>query len=509
MGRIENVKRNAFYGLFNSLFTMIISFITRTVFIYTLGAEYLGLNGLFTNVLGILSLADLGIANAITFSLYKPISENDDKKIGQIISLFGKAYKIIGSVILLIGLALIPFLDILVNFDFKIEINYYVIYMLFLLNSVCTYLFFSYKNTVIYASQKSYLTTKYEMFYTSIMLILQLVVLVIFKNYYIYLIIPIIINILKNYRISLIAEEMFPVIMKKEHNKLDRKEQKNIFKNIYSISMIKISGVIYSSTDNLIISTFINTVTVGIYSNYILIINIIKQFISILFGSMTASVGNLNVAESIEYKFKTFKKLNLLNFIIYGFCFTCLYQILNPFIAFWIGEKFLFSQNTVLLICITFLVPGLNNVINIFKDACGLFWETRFRTMVTAVVNLVMSIILVSKMGINGTLLGTIIAYLTTIYIVDPYVVYKKIFNKSVFIYYFDLIIYILYIVIMNYLISFVNSFFYGIEFINILVMLFFTSIIYSSGIIIFFYRNESFKDLLELSKNLIGKVIK
>lgn len=506
MSRIDNIKKNAFYGLVNNFCTIIVSFITRTVFIYTLGAQYLGLNGLFTNVLGILSLADLGIGNAITFSLYKPISENDEKKIGQIISLLGKAYKCIGIIIFILGILLIPFLGFFVNFDSKVEINYYIIYILFLLNSVTTYLFFSYKNTVIYANQKNYITIKYEMFFTILTLVLQLLVLIFIESYYIYLSIPIIFNIIKNYKISKVAEEIFPVIKEKKHEKLDEIEKKNIIKNIYSISLIKISGVIYSSTDNLIISTFINTETVGYYSNYTLIINIIKQFITIIFNSMTASVGNLNVSESDDYKYKTFKNMNFLNFVLYGFCFTCLFQLLNPFINFWIGKEYLFSNRTVLLICLTFLIPGLNNVINIFKDACGLFWETRFRTLGTALVNLIASIVLVRYFGIDGILLGTIIAYLTTIYIVDPYVVFNNIFHRRVILYYIDLIKSMFFIAIVNLAISFGNHYINGLGLFLVIKKLMITIIVYGLCIIVIYHNNSSFKELVIIMKSILKK---
>lgn len=505
MGRVKNVTTNAIYGIVNNLLTTVLSFATRTVFIYTLGANYLGLNGLFTNVLGLLSLADLGISSAITYSLYKPLAEHDDHKILQIIHLFGLSYKIIGIIILILGLLLLPFLRFIVNFPEDININYHLIYVLFLINSVSGYLFFSYKNTIIYADQKTYLTTKYEMIFSIISFFLQIVILLIFKNYYLYLIVPIIINILKNYTISLLAIKLFPVLQERCNESLPAQERKKIFKNIYSIALLKFSGVIYSSTDNLIISIFINTVASGIYSNYIMIINIIKGFLNIFFNSITASVGNLNAVESSDFKLTIFNRLNFMNSCMYGYCFTCLYSFLNPFITLWIGEQYTFSEMTVFLLVLTFLVPGMNNIINIYKDACGLFWETRFRTLITALINIISSIILVQFLGINGILLGTIIAYLTTIYIVDPILVYKKIFKKNVLTYYFQLFKNCVFLLIVNLIVlSYTKHLSYSN--ITVLVLIFLvTSFVYLIATVIVYHRNEQFKYYFTLLKNYVS----
>lgn len=506
MGRIQNVKKNAIYNLLSNVVTMLLSFVTRTLFIYTLGVKYLGLNGLFTSILGVLSLADLGISTAITYSLYQPLSDDNQNKVGQIIALFGKMYKIIGTIIFVLGLCLVPFLKYLVNFPEGININYYVIYLLFLINSVSTYLFFSYKNTVLYANQQSYLTVKYEIFYSIITMISQIIVLLIFENYYIYLLIPIFINVFKNYRVSKIAEKLFPIIKIKKFEPLDYKDKKEIIKNVYSISMIKISGIIYSSSDNLVISTFINTSIVGYYSNYIMILNIIKSLVGAIFNSMVASVGNLNASESTEYKYLTFKRLNFINFVIYAFCFICLNQLLNPFITVWIGEKYIFENVTVLLICLTFLIPGMNNIINIYKDGCGLFWETRFRTLLTAIVNITISIILVKKLGINGVLLGTILAYCLTIYIVDPIIVYKKVFVKPVIKYYSKLAQYFLCIVALNGFIGLLLSKIVMNNMIDLLIKLLVIIVTYFMVISVIFYKSEEYKYFLVLFKKILRK---
>lgn len=431
MSRSRNSELNMVFGIASQILYVGLSFISRTIFINTLGANYLGLNGLFTNILSVLSLADLGIGSAIMFSLYKPIAQNDNKKIKALMNLYKKAYMVIGIAILLVGLAIMPFLKYIVKFNKGININYAVIYILFLLNTVISYLFFAYRSVIIEGNQKSYMLSKINCYAIIITTITQIISLITIKNYYAYLIIPILFGIIKNLIISAKAGKMYPIINESNNEKLSVREKRDIFKNIYALSLIKISNVVYSSTDNIVISAFLGTFYVGIYSNYLLITTAVTGFINIIFSSFRASLGNLNAVETNEYKFMIFKRILLLNFWIYGFCSICLYQLLNPFIQLWIGKKYLFNGTTVAVIALMFLVAGLNQTISIFEDACGLFWLTRHRAPVTAIVNLFSSIILIKIIGITGVFWGTIISFLTTIYIIDPKVVYNNVFKKQ------------------------------------------------------------------------------
>lgn len=451
MNRTKNSARNIFFSLSGMLLSTILTFVNRTVFIYSLGLNYLGLNGLYSNILSFLSIAELGIGNAISFSLYKPLAQKDNEKIASYMNLFRICYLVIGSLILAMGLMLIPFLDYFVNFDSSVNINYNSIYYLFLINTVSPYFLFSYKSTVLYADQKAYIVSKKDMLYQTVTILFQVVALFVFKNYYLYLIIGTIVITIKNYSLSKIVDKMYPKIRNYKINNLTRDEKKTLMKNVYSLSLTKISGVVYSSTDNIIISTFVNTLTVGLYSNYTMVVNMIKGIIASFFNAFTASIGNLNSENDSNKLYDVFKKLNFVNFWLYGYLFICLNSLLNVFISIWVGKHAIFSQLNVFLICVMFLVPGMNNVINIFKDACGLYWQTRYRAVATAFVNLIVSLVLVKKIGIAGVFLGTIIAYLTTIYIKDPVVVYKECFrNKKVLNYYLELGIRVLLILLLN-----------------------------------------------------------
>lgn len=507
--RILKSEYNLIASLINNVVVTVLGFVTRTVFVHSLGLDYLGLNGLFTNVLTILSLAELGVGSAITFSLYKPIADNDIRKIQALMELYKKAYRLIGCIILLVGIMLTPILKYIVNLDAGIDLNYYVIYYMFLGNTVVSYLFFAYRSVIIYAHQEAYILTKVETLVTLVRSLIQFGVLIVFKNYYIYLLLPIVLGILKNIYISKIAGKNYPYIDEKIEEHLQKNEKKEIFKNVYALSLFKISSVVYGATDNLIISFFLGTKIVGLLSNYTMIIQLVTTYVNMFFQSMYAGVGNLYATETKEYAYKIYKRLDLMNFWIYTYCAICLGCFLNPCISVWLGSKYCFDISTVILLAIVFYIPGLNNVINIYKDACGLFKEVQFRALATAIVNLLVSILLVVLIGINGVFIGTVVAYLSTIYAVDPRVVYKKVFTISVKYYYVNLIKkFILFIIlfIVCFLVSMifdVNSWF------KLIIAFLINSIIINIILVLIYRKTEEFYKIKEIILNTIQRFVK
>lgn len=429
--RLYYTKKNALYGILSQILNIVLSFVSRTLFIKYLGSEYLGLNGLFTNVLSMLSLAELGVGGAITYSLYKPIAEADEDKINLLMKLYKKAYLAIGLVIAFVGVLLIPALPMLVKFDEGVDINYSVIYILFLADTVSTYLFSAYRRSVLQAGQQEYIVTNITSAINWLTTILQIALLIVTKNYYAYLLIKIILGVIRNEIISFIAGRRYPCINRKTSKKVKKEELISIGKNIYALAISKISSVIYYSSDNIVISSILGTVLVGYYSNYYMIVYSVTSVIGIVLGSAKASIGNLNVCESNDNKLLIFNRIQYINYIGYGFSAVCLAQLLSPFISLWIGKEYVLGKYVVYTIVLNFLICGLLHTVTIFKDACGLFWQTRYRTMATAIVNVVVSIVLAHFLGLAGVFLGTIISYLVTILPKDPVVLFGEIFQVS------------------------------------------------------------------------------
>lgn len=418
-------------GLVQNIVTLILGFATRTVFIRILGAEYLGLNGLFMNVVSLISLAELGIGSAITYYLYKPLAHNNEKQLKNIMDYYKKAYLVVGLVILIIGLSIYPFLDSMVNIEQGTNINYHLIYILFLIDAVISYAFFAYRSTIIFADQKNFILNKINIQFSIIKFIFEICILIVFKNYYLALVGKIMLTAAKNIVISQKASNLYPFITGKSSNKLSKQEKTSIMKDVYSIFIFKLASRLFESTDNIIISTIIGTVFVGLYSNYLLIITSITSVLNIIRSSFVASVGNINVLESIETKYKTFKNLDLVNFWLCSICAVCFYHLLNPFISLWLGKDYLLSQFTVGVIVANFISVAILNIVFIFRESMGLFRYGRYLQLVGGIVNIVLSIILGKAMGVSGVLLATLITGLTITIFPFPKILFKYGFEKS------------------------------------------------------------------------------
>lgn len=426
--RIQNSLKNMFFGLSGQLLSVLMGFIVRTVFIYTLGIEYLGVDGLFTSILIMLSLANLGFDTAMVYSLYMPLAEKDIYRIQALMNLYQRAYRLIGIIVLLIGLSLLPILPYLINGKTTIS-NINIIYLLFLINSVASY-YFIYKQSVIIADQRNYIISKIHMIFTLLSNLIQIAVLVSVGNYLLVLILQITVRIIENIYIANRANKLYPFLKEKNNAKLSIEDRKHFFENLYALLLYKISGVVINGTDNIVISVFVGITTVGMYSNYLLIIATLSTFLSYIFSSITASVGNLNVNGNSEKKYFIFRVIHFSNFWVFGFSVICLWNLINPFITLWLGQTYVFDKFVVFCILLNFFTAGMQNASTMFRDTTGLFRKGKYRPLFAALINIVVSIILVRQIGVAGVFLGTVISRLCTYFWYDPYVIHAFVFEK-------------------------------------------------------------------------------
>ena len=427
--RTKNSIKNSIFGIGGQAINTLLSFISRTIFITMLGADYLGVNGLFSNILSMLSLAELGLGSAIIYNMYRPLAEGDERKLKALMSLYEKSYKIIGITIAIVGCLISPYLSYIIKDTPNIP-NLIIIYLMFLMNSVVSY-FYIYKSSIIMADQKNYIITVRQQIFTVLQVILQIVVLYITKNYLAYLLIQIICTFLMNFSISKKADKMYPFLKSKNKEKLDSNEKKIIFKHVSATMSHKVGGVVVNGTDNILMSKFVGVYWVGLYSNYYMIISIINRFVGQIFTAITASVGHLNVKESKEKSYDVYKKILFINFWIYGFCSISLLSLFNPFIKLWLGDKFLLSSGIVVLIVTNFYLTGMRQSTITYNSTLGLFWNDRYKPWIEACINMIASIILLKKLGISGVFLGTLISSVTTSVWVDPYILFKHGFNRN------------------------------------------------------------------------------
>lgn len=505
--RVESSIKNLSVAMVGQFAGLIVSFFARTVFLKYLNEEYLGLNGLFTNILTILSLVELGIGPAMSFSMYKPLAENDISKIKSLMSIYKKSYIIIGVAILILGIVLTPFYPILLNEIPNIK-NLNTIYILFVLNSAISY-FYSYKRSLIICDQKRYIATIFRYGFYIVLNIIQILVLILSHNYILFLVCQTIFTWAENICISKTADKIYPYLKQNDIEKLDTDSIVEIKKNISAMLFHKIGGIVVNSTDNIIISKFVGLKAVGLYSNYYIIITALNSIFNQLFTSIVASVGNLGVSESKEKIVQVFNRVFFLNFWIFGFASICLLILFNPFIELWIGKDYLFSNTVVITIVLNFYITGMRKSANTFKEATGAFWNDRYKPIFEVIINLIASIILAKDFGINGVLVGTIISTVTVCFWVEPYVLYKYIFKTNFADYFKRYIIYTAVGILATLITYYICSFILFEGWISLFIKLLVCIVIPNFILILFFFRTNEFKYYIDLTLKLIRNIKK
>lgn len=455
--RIMNSIRNSSVGLIVHIAIMMLNFISRTYFVRLLGSEYLGINGLFTNIISMLNLVELGVGSAITYSLYKPLALEDKSKVSTIMRVYKKIYYKIGTVVLGIGIALIPFLNLFING--KYDKNIVIIFLLFLIDTIVSY-FLGYKRTILEADQKIYILKLVNFIQQLTSNILAIVILILTKNYILYLVMRILVHILEDIFIIKIVENRYSYISYIDKDEFSLEEKNELKRNVKALFLHRIGGYFIFSTDNLIISKFISISTVGIFSNYTLIIESINGVIKQMINNISASYGNLIVKENCDKKLDIYNKIMFINFWIGGFSAIVLLCLINPFIMLWIGNGYTFDMKIVIVMVINFYILSMRMSINIPRTTAGLFFNDRYVCIIEAAINIITSIILVNNLGIIGVLLGTTITSISVQFITVPYLCYKHIFKKPLkeyYIRYFSYLMTTLVTAIITYLICSIN----------------------------------------------------
>lgn len=433
--RTYNSVKNATISIIIQILTIIFSFVSRTVFINVLGDQYLGISGLYTNILSMLSLADLGITTVMTFSLYKPIANHDTQEISVLINYFKKLYRYIAIAIFVIGTCLVPCLQFIIK-DSSLPFNELrLYYMLFLANSVCSYLVV-YKSTLIMADQRIYITKIVEFVARMVAEVVMIILLVQTGNYLLYLIANITVTILKNVVLSIIADSVYPFLRgPKSTSQIPDETKKSLIDNIKSLFIYRVSAMIMNSTDNILISMILGTVIVGYYSNYLMIITSLNTFIMLIAQSVLPSIGNFNASGNTPRKLLIFRSSLLFFFVIGTFCVSCFQTMFNDFIFLWIGNEkpeYILSIFDVSCISFNFFVSCITNPIWMYREATGIFKKTRYSMACAALINVALSILLGKFFGLGGIVAATGISKLLTNFWYEPIVFYRDVFNDKI-----------------------------------------------------------------------------
>lgn len=428
--RTEYSVLNMLTGLGGYFLNTVIGYICRIIFVRCLAAEYLGINGLFSNILSMLSLVELGIGSAMGYALYQPLAKDDKEKITSLMALYKKSYNIIGIVVALLGIMMIPLLQYIIVKPQQIVENIYIIYLVYLFNTASSY-FFSYRSALLIAAQKNYIVSGVNYAITTIVSIIQIPILLITQNFMIYLICQSIGVFINNVIVSMWAKHDYPYIEKKNVKPITKKEKRQMAVNIKALTINKIAAMLVNNTDNIVITYFNGLISTGVISNYTLLTGTLGSITSQLFNGITASVGNLNAVENNKKKYNFFRILNLANFWIYGWCCIEIFLVSGEIVKICFGQKFVLDMQIPLVLAINFYLVGMNNAVLIYKNAMGLFKYGQYLLILTAMINLVLDVILGKMWGMFGIFLATIIARVLTNTWYEPYAVFKYGLEKN------------------------------------------------------------------------------
>ena len=438
--RTLNSAKNLASSLGITLIMTLLGFFTRKVFVDNVGVEYLGLNGLLQNILGIMTLLEGGFATSVVYNLYKPLAEDDRPKILALLQLYRKVYRYIALGIIFFALCLYPFIDVFIKGGENLE-YVSVVYFIFLFNSVVNY-FTAYKWSIINASQQNYKLTTINLIYQVGLNLAKLGILYFTKNYILYLVVEALFGVGLNIGIVWKANQLFPYIRTKEKYLLDVATKTNIVTNMKALFINKIGGFFMHSTDNIIISAFVGVASIGLYSNYTLITGTIGNVVNQALNSFSESVGNLIASESSEKVYEVFKTTFFVNFLLASVPVIILHNTINPFIAWWLGEEYLLGYATLCIILFNFYINTMRNTALTFKTKAGIFVKDRYTPLLQGIINLALSYIFVQYWGLPGVLFATSLSILSIGFWQFPRLCYKYVFHQSLWNYFSRYIVY-------------------------------------------------------------------
>ena len=504
--RTQKSARNTLFSVIFQVVTLLCNFFMKTVIIKNLGIQYTGIFALFTDILMVLSVAELGFSTAVSYALYRPLNENDTLQVAKLMKLYKKIYRVVFSAVVGAGIVSLLFLDFIVRDVPDIKESIYVIFIFFVLKTAVSYLFV-YKATLLDADQESHIVSIIGTVSCIAATILETVVIIVFKSYMAYLFIMVIAVIVQNMVISLAADKRYPVLKSDCVPELSASEKKELFKHVRALAIYKVSGALQKGVDSIIVSAMLGTGIVGVLSCYKMISNNTDVLFSRVFEATKAGVGNVAASENGEKQHEVFKKMCFLAFAIGNFITVSLVVLLNPFVELWVGKEYLLGMSIVAALAADIYIITMVRPYETFRNANALFVQGKYRPVVMIVLNIVFSVWFAKKWGIFGVLFATVLSRLLTHVWYDPWLIYRKVFHKPFSEYIKVKLIYALVVAVncigVYCLCSYIK---FDSLWISFFVKALCCAFVPNAVVLALFFKNKEFKDLVQSFKNVIKK---
>lgn len=503
--RLKKSLKNILFNIGSQIIIIILSFISRKIFIDKLGSLYLGVDGIILSLISLLSIIESGVGTAITYNLYEPLAKKQIDKIKSLMCVYKKIYRCLGLLITCLGIICYPLLKKLIGDEQRIEFLF-LVYILIILKNTFTY-FNAHKFALINSDQNGYKLKVYNVIFIGISTLAKIIVLKLTQDYTLYLTIDLLFFTSQNIYMGLIVERLYPYLKSKEILTLDKKIYMNIKNNTKAMFLHKIGSFFVFGTDNILISKYISIIMVGYYSNYIMIVGQIGAIFGIVISSLSSSVGNLIILENNSKKYSLFKIIFFINFWIFSSICIILNNLISPFIKWWIGDSYVLEESVVLIILLNFYITQMRSAGYLFKSGAGIFQEDKFFPLIESGVNLICSLILVKNFGLKGILLGTTLSSLAVPFWTQPYLIYKIIFKKSFYKYLYRYLLYTLIFFIVGAIINVLSSYLINDTIFNLIINGMLYLIVINIIYIILFYRTKEFQYIYKLVVDYLSRI--
>lgn len=507
--KIDNVVRNVFWGFGAKIMNIFLPFLTRTILLRQMGIEFAGASGLFTSVLNVLNITELGFGSALVYAMYKPMADNDTEEICKLLNYYRKCYRIIGLITLVLGFMFMPFISYLVKGSVPEGLSLQGVYLIYLINSVIGYFLFAYKQSLFLASQQVHVTSRVAMVTTVLLNILQSLSLIFIQNYYVYVLIIPITTAFHNIIIGVAGKKTFPEYVCR--GRISKEVNEQMTKRVMGLMMQKTGNVVLKSVDTIVISSFLGLAVLGVYNGYYYVLTAIESFISVMNSSLIPSVGNTLISCDRESAHKLYHKIHFVYFCVITIFSTCLLTLFQPFITLWQGEQNTLSFGVVVLIVISFYIHHINDVAYVFSDALGLWWKARWVHLAAALVNLIINIMLVNFIGMFGIVISTIISLILGYHICYTRILFMEYFKsvKRWLGYLLNLVAYFIVALIIVGITYVTGSHFLCYGIMGLMIGLISSTLISCALLWVIFHRTEQYKYLVGLLKGYKKKLLK
>lgn len=434
LNRSENTKRNIIIGEIDKITGVLLPFAVRTMILHLIGAEYLGLTGLFYSILQMLNLAEMGFGTAIVYSMYQPIADNDTRMINALLAFYSRVYRIVGGVVAGIGLALMPFLPRLISGTVPEDINIYYLYLIYLTNTCVNFFVFPSRKALLTAHQRDDLGGRIHIFTQLGMYIAQAGCIALARDYYLYAMMMPAASLAYSLLCARKAQRQYPLYC--GGGKLDPRQYQEIRKQVVGLTIRKLAMLSRNAFDSMFVSAFLGLSATAIYANYYYIMDSVVMLLAVVKTSMAGGVGNSIAMESREKNLHDMHRINFLFMWISGWCAICLLCLYQPFMRLWVGEEMTLPFGIVILFSVYFYVLKMSDIRTLYSESAGIWWQARYISIAEAAANLLLNWLLVQKMGLFGILLATLISYFFFNFVGGAVILFRHYFTDGGFTYY-------------------------------------------------------------------------